>query len=414
MIHVVSFNIDSTKTAGQTQVIAHGASFTPQVILFWMSGPTSAVDVVEAGNAVFSFGFSSGSANRVVAGYSGDGRVTSAAARAGFSDGCICALSRSGGVTSIVGRASATFDATDITLTMVVQFNANYRVTALLVGGGEITNIGIGTATAPIAPGNVDVTTGFTVTDGNGALVLLSASRPTDNSTGASLQLSVGTMTGSSNQACWSAFSQDAQGFAVTKRYVFSGESLAHPNATGVETRVQSSWIANGFRLNFVEQINNAFLVYYLAIKGGSWNTLTFSTPTDTVTDLILTPGFQTSGGLVVSGTSSQSANDTTQDNSILSCGAFASAQHAQFFFDQHNADTTNIRRGLNHSNCFMRISSGGTLQATMQKTAITQTQAIFRMTQTDGVSDFGWMLLQGNIVGGGDGLTLLSTRPFW
>ena len=40
---VGSFNIDTTKTAGQTQAIT-GVGFTPKILLFWWSGTLASSD----------------------------------------------------------------------------------------------------------------------------------------------------------------------------------------------------------------------------------------------------------------------------------------------------------------------------------------------------------------------------------
>ena len=53
--YVGSFNIDTTKTVGQTQAIT-GLGFQPKVVLFWWSGSTATGDAVAGGNINIGFG----------------------------------------------------------------------------------------------------------------------------------------------------------------------------------------------------------------------------------------------------------------------------------------------------------------------------------------------------------------------
>jgi hypothetical protein len=60
---VGSFNIDTTKTAGQTQAIT-GVGFTPKIVMFWWGGSAVAGDTVAGGDLRYGFGAVTGAASR--------------------------------------------------------------------------------------------------------------------------------------------------------------------------------------------------------------------------------------------------------------------------------------------------------------------------------------------------------------
>jgi len=153
---VGSFNLDTTRTVGQTQSVT-GVGFQPKIVLFWWSGSTATGDNVGGGTYNIGFGAAISSSSRLnVVGFSVDDAATSNTGVSQYKTDCIRCNTAPAVVDGIADFYS--MDADGFTLVMDDQFSNAYRISYLALGGDDLTDVYMGSGSTPTSTGNYDVT----------------------------------------------------------------------------------------------------------------------------------------------------------------------------------------------------------------------------------------------------------------
>lgn len=335
--HVGSFNIDTAKTAGQTQSVS-GVGFTPKIVMFWWSGTTDTGNGVRGGNINMGFGAMSGASSRFAkGGISGDGQSSSVTQRT-FSDvSCITSNDTPG--LAFQGKADwGSLDADGFTITIDQQFIVAIHVNYLALGGDDLTNIAIGQMSGPGSTGNHSVTgLGF-----QPDAIILCNTMSTNDGYVADATFSIGYTAASSGVGVSAWGSVGSQATSYTYGYGYNGEIDAAIWADECYDRDSFvSFDSGGFTLNRLENGFGSGLGY-IALKGGQYYVGDLTTRTDG-NDISETVGFQPVAILFSSANRALSTQNTTTANGRLSIGAATSTSNrgAQAISDEDNlADT--------------------------------------------------------------------------
>jgi hypothetical protein len=319
---VGSFNIDTSKTAGQYQSI-NGVGFQPKIVLLWWGGSVSSVDSVSGGDMKPGFGFGISSSKQGTAGYISEDAEGTSIGRGVATDVACIYIWLDGSTPTVDG--TMVFYSQDIdgfTLQIGQQFTNSYRISYLAIGGDELTNVNTGQFTIPISGGEHSITgTGFKPD----AVILLSAQTSSIPLTTSTPNLSIGIATASTEQNVVLSYSRNGQTTSDTQRYNYNGEVVAQSSTTGIYHR--ESFVrfdTDGFTLNHIEGLTTRYGLY-IAFKGGYYKVDSVDTRTDG-NDIIKTGlGFSPKGLLFLSHNTVLSTEDTVQANARLSIGAASS-----------------------------------------------------------------------------------------
>lgn len=266
---VGSFNIDTAKTAGQTQSVT-SVGFTPKVVLFWWSGATGSSDAVTGEDIDMGFGaMSAADARWALYNGSDDANASSIAGRNLTDAGCILSCLNGFGGTED-GRADcASLDADGFTLTIDNQFSTALRVSYLALGGDDLTNVYVGSNARDADTGNHAVTgVGFQPD----ALIVVYSWNVIPGSANNAAIFSLGMATGSSNQGVVGWGSYGAQATTITYGYGYNGEVVGAMYNDAVAHRdAFVSFDADGFTLNQLEGTSTSALAF-VCLKGGEYS----------------------------------------------------------------------------------------------------------------------------------------------
>lgn len=337
---VGSFNLDTTKAAGQDQSVA-SVGFQPKIVLFWWSGSTGTADTVAGGNISPGFGAAISNASRFyVVGFSLDAAANSDTSFAQGNDAAIAIYSAAGTVDGLADFKS--MDADGFTLTIDKQFTLAGRVSYLALGGDDLTNVAIGSKQRDADTGNCAVTgVGFQPD------AVLFAMTGLSGTTGgaANLFFSLGMATGASNQGVVAAASWDAKATSQAKGYGYNGEVIARVYSNNAvtcrDTFVQFD--ADGFTLNQLEGTTR-YYYYYVALKGGQYSVGDILTRTDG-NDIAENVGFQPTALLFASANRALSTQDAATNHNRISIGAATSTSNraCAAWSDEHNLADTEV-----------------------------------------------------------------------
>jgi hypothetical protein len=190
-------------------------------------------------------------------------------------------------------------------------------------------------------------------------------------------------------QGAWAVASDDDGGTSENGRYNrFSDIALmrVRPSGTSVPFRNDfNSLITDGFRFNCLEDDDDIFFI--AGLLGGSFHIEAFLTRTSIGT-IVLTPGFEVSGGIIMSHNTSESIdNDTGQLDNSANIGAFSGVgalQSCYYAFDLNGVGTTQVTVGRRGGSVYMRgdeVASpaiDGSIEVTaIGPTTVTLTQSI-------------------------------------
>lgn len=154
-------------------------------------------------------------------------------------------------------------------------------------------------------------------------------------------------------QGAWGQSSDDGAATSATARYSRFGDiGLVRLTDSG-SVRVRQSLnalITDGFRFDCLEDDDDRYSM--LGLAGGSFHIEEFVTRTSIGT-IILTPGFEVSGGFIMSANSVESVDndsDATPKNNSYSFGAFSGVggteQDCYYGFDKNGLATTEVTSG--------------------------------------------------------------------
>jgi hypothetical protein len=320
--HAGSFNLDSTKTAGQTLAVT-GVGFTPKVVFFFWGGSSATGDSVAGGNMQPGFGVMTGLTSRGMAGGSAVDAAASSTNRYFMISDQPIAINTAG-TTSTDGKYDfSSFDADGFTLVVDDQISTDYRISYLALGGTDLTNVAVNAFALPTSTGNFNVTgVGFQPD----AVVFMAAGSPTSLPGASTPQaMGFGFATSSSAQGTVSAYGTSGQATMVEKGYGYNGECFTIGQSGS--TRVSFvSFGSDGFTLNRLEG-TTANYVIAVSLKGGQYLVGDLTTRTDG-NDISETVGFTPAGLLFLSANRALSTQDTVTAHNRASIGAATSTSN--------------------------------------------------------------------------------------
>jgi hypothetical protein len=323
---VGSFNIDTTKTANQTQAIS-GVGFQPKIVLFFGGGSVQTGDSVQGGNAQMAFGAGISSSSMVVVNAAtADGAVGSSKnISEQYPDLYVTRHQTSPVDGNIDGQlALSTMDADGFTVKYTRVYAQAFRISWLALAGTELTNVFIGNRATPTSTGNYSTTgVGFQPD----AMIVCAMPSSNLNAEDAHFNMTLGFATGASNQGVVIGFSQASQATSVTRGYGYDGEIMAYRNPYGAIDMRESfvSFDADGFTFNHLEG-TVAKYYYYICLKGGQYHVGSLTTRTDGNDIVVTDPAFTPAAILFASANRALSTQDTQTNNNRLSFGAATSA----------------------------------------------------------------------------------------
>lgn len=394
-----------------------GLSFQPKAIRFISCGHTAGGG--GGGNGMVMMGMAAattgggGTKQRCSVTLDQDGITSFNHRSANRSDACIVALTTGGAVD---GQAAlTTFNADGFTVNRSNAFSVDIRVMAICYGGTDITDIEIGTYNTPIAgtpPFTEDITTGFTCVDNEAIGFLMSCRGPADNGGAVDSDLALGAFTSPSSQYAYCGGANDANA-SVTQciKHLDTTQCYAGVNAavTSLIRRAQfTSWITNGFRLQWNEIFTQSAVVYWMVIKGGKWKILSGTTATTATTVSVAGTGFTVVGGVVLSHLTGQNSVDAVSAGDQMSIGGFSGPTNraCHSHLNEDNVATSSVAQRVEHAEVYAQINNAGTVVGLMDVQSLESDGVTFVMDDPDPAGNFFVVECVGETIvsGGGSG----------
>ena len=329
---VGSFNVNTAKTATQTQAIT-GVGFLPKVILFWWNGSVDTTGDYESALTTYNLGFGAAISS------------TSRFCVMGISEGaqtdsdCLCsqnntefmrAYTNTGTLDGILDLS--TMDADGFTYIVDDQFTQAYRISYLALGGDDLTGVYIGNAPFPGSTGNYGITgVGF-----QPDAVIVGSTFDSAASTNNGLQMCVGMATGASNQGVVYGSADDAAATTVTTGY---GYTDLYGRGTSYHGELVSM-DADGFTVNH-KQGTSVYYFHYVALKGGRFSVGNFLTRTSKGAIAETGVGFTPQALFLASANRPLSTYDTPTDELLFHMGAATVASQNAINVNDGNAQST-------------------------------------------------------------------------
>jgi hypothetical protein len=329
---VGSFNVNTAKTATQTQAIT-GVGFLPKVILFFWDGSVDTTGDYEATLTLnIGFGAAISSTSRFcVMGISEDAQADSDTLCSQNNTEFMRAYTNTGTLDGILDLS--TMDADGFTYIVDDQFTQAYRISYLALGGDDLTGVYIGNAPFPGGTGNYQITgVGFQPN-----AVIVASTFDSAASTNAGIQMCVGMATGASNQGVVYGSADDAAATTVTTGYGYTDLYSRGESYHGAFVSMD----ADGFTVNHKAGAS-VYYFHYVALKGGRFAVGNFLTRTTTGTVAETGVGFQPEALFLASANRALSTYDTPSIMLSLCIGAAtSSAQTAICGFDSNDQATS-------------------------------------------------------------------------
>jgi hypothetical protein len=290
--------------------------------------------------------------------------------------------------------------------TMVVdaQFTLNYRVSYLVLGGTDITDVVGGQFTIPATAGAQTVTGQPFRPD----VVIMMTVQRTNNSgsNGGDSALTIGAMCSDGTQAVVTGNSNNGAANCQAMSYCTDAECFAiwDGAVTAITGRgTYTSMNSDGFTFNWNEMSSSGSIIAnWVMIKGGLWTIKGLLTQTDTTTDTTISGcPFEPVGGLIFSHAKAESAADTPQDDDELSIGAFDQSlnMRAMSIVDNDAAGTAVVSIGVEHDEVYVnQVDTSGAVQGLMKVRRINTNGITCIMDDADDAQAFAWALLGGQL----------------
>lgn len=400
--YVGHFQIDTTKTVGQTQAIT-GVGFQPKAVIFFATGETGSTDTVLNADAIRGFGFATSDTSRYcVSSSSQNAQATQNGNRSQSNTECLMLMNATGTVDGAHDLTS--FDSDGFTLDVTDQYSIAGRVMFIAFGGTDITNQTVNSFQRPNTSGNQSYTTAGFQPD---IVFFISTKQGTVNkSVSADDHLTFGVMT-STDQYVWVGGGNDGAATMQTISYCRSGEVLGFFNSAISDIIGRASYVSmdtNGFTLNWLEDTDTtAHYIGYMAIKGGNWKLGDFLSNTDTTTDIVESGfGFQPNGVITVSHMQGASTQDTVQDHNALSIGAFTGTSNRLAFAwrDPDALADSDITVAMEFDETGISVTDA-TIEALVDVKSIDSGGFTMIMDTADSSQKFFWYVATGNASSG-------------
>lgn len=292
-----------------------------------------------ATDAQFNLAFTDGT-TQLVAGWNSDHNTASSDVVRLFTNTRTMRTMTAGTVTLNVGSSLNSLDANGFTLNYDTLTTASPKYNYLTLGGSDITNVVVGSQAADTTTGSMSVTgLGFQPDIVFLWITLQTAVGQGNNNS----QYGFGVMDGSGNQWTMAGKAQNAQATMNTSRMFYNTKCLAMPSTTTNAVVWDASFTSmdsGGFTINIDTTDGSAFLIGYMAIKGGQWYVGTDTQKTSTGTKSTTGAGFTPDG--VIFGSVCDTQTTGTADHYRMSFGSSTGASNNTALFAGDSDATAN------------------------------------------------------------------------
>jgi hypothetical protein len=369
----------TTDVLNATKVVT-GLGFTPKAIRFYWVGlqsnsPTNAVS--GAVNERRGVGFAvSAASRRCVGTFAEDNNSAASNDGSVAADNSVCITVDGAG--TVDGRLDiSSFDADGFTLIVDDVTPANITVFYEVWGGTDITAAVVGDIAEPAATGTQNYTVAGFTSDGLNQCVMFAGVQSvnalnTGQGQDSGLCVGFATSTSTVNNVVVVGNADDNSGTSDTDGYCRQGECLAqiviaggNPNATAA----LSAWGTDLFTLNWTARATTNRRNIFLAIKGGSWQSSSYTIQGNTLnanTTVSELP-FNLKGISLIGRMTAQSTagTSTAQDRIGFGSGLSTTSRNSAGVLDNNGADPTEIGTILRYDSVLSFPTAGGAVQAT-------------------------------------------------
>lgn len=377
--------------------------FQPKALVIFTGLQTADGNSIDA---QWSLGVASSSTTERGAGWSSDHNTASSDVVRYFSTTEIIRLMTAGTTTSNVIATLTSLDATGFTPNFGTLTTTSPKYNYWALGGTDITNVSTGSFAANASTGNQAVTgLGFQPDIVMLFMTLQTAAGQANNNS----QYSFGFMH-SSGQWALGGKAQNAQATMNTSRF-FQNNRCVCVQATASNTLVwEGSYVSmdsDGFTINIDVTDGSAFLIGYMAIKGGQWKVGTETQKTSTGTKATTGVGFTPSAVLFGSVCDTQTAGTADNYRTVFGVSTGSGNNTALFAGDQDaalNAVASTIMRA---NKCVVMGTENGATPTTNAEAAMSSLDSdgfTLDWTTADATARvFGYVACGANAVAGGD-----------
>jgi len=369
----------TTDVLNATKVVT-GLGFTPKAIRFYWVGlqsnsPTNAVS--GAVNERRGVGFAvSAASRRCVGTFAEDNNNAASNDGSVAADNSVCITVDGAG--TVDGRLDiSSFDANGFTLIVDDVTPANITVFYEVWGGTDITAAVVGDIAEPAATGTQNYTVSGFTSDGLNQCVMFAGVQSvnalnTGQGQDSGLCVGFATSTSTTNNVVVVGNADDNSGTSDTDGYCISGECLAQIVIAGGNPNARatlSAWGTDLFTLNWLARATTNRRNIFLAIKGGSWQSSSYTIAGNTLnsTTTVSELPFNLKGISLIGRMTAQSTagTSTAQDRISFGSGLSTTSRNSAGVLDNNGADPTEIGTILRYDSVLSFPTAAGAVQAT-------------------------------------------------
>jgi hypothetical protein len=382
-----------TTQALNTLITVSGLGFEPKAIRFYWVGlqsnsPTTGVS--QAVNERRGVGFAvSAASRRSVGTFNQDNSAAANCGSVATSTACVITVNGNGTVDGLLDIDSINTDGFVMIVDDVTP--ANITVFWEAWGGTDISIATVGDITEPAATGTQNYTVNGFTSDGLNQCVMLAGVQSTQalgtgQAQDSGLHVGFATSTATANQVTVCGNSDDGSATMDTDGYSIQGECLSMIQIAGGNPNARarlSAWGTNLFTLNWLARATTGRRSIFLAIKGGSWQSGTYTingntlNATATVSNL---PFFPLGVSLIGRMTATQTAGTSTiQDRIGFGSGkgksgdsAIDITRNAAGILDEDGTANVEINTYVAYNAVLGFPSNAGGIQATYDLNSVT------------------------------------------
>ena len=388
----------STNTSTPVDQAITGLGFQPKgLIIFSVSDFGTAVDGYNV-----SIGFSDGTNTKCAWQGSEHNAATTDCYRYEASGKIIVIRGHNDG--SLLAEADLkSFDSDGFTLTWTTNSASAYKIKYVAFGGSNITSVQVGhfdtTTTAGPTTQNVSA-----LASGNLIAILTTATTTTGEDTlNSGCTTSLGFASGASNQGVCSSWSRDNQGTSGTQHSVWTDSIIAFrtDTPTTILDGQFGGFTGSGFDINWTTTDATSRRLYYMIVKGGTWQVGSGTTNTTTGTKSFTT-SFKPAGLIVA--LSNTATADPSAVNGSFGMGAADGTNNASFALqDEDGQATSDTGRDSSATACLLMVDQANSRTEVAALSSFNSTNFTLNFTTSDATArTFIWAVVQEDLGGGG------------
>jgi len=369
----------TTDVLNATKVVT-GLGFTPKAIRFYWVGlqsnsPSNAVS--GAVNERRGVGFAvSAASRRCVGTFAEDNNNAASNDGSVAADNSVCITVDGAG--TVDGRLDiSSFDADGFTLIVDDVTPANITVFYEVWGGTDITAAVVGDIAEPAATGTQNYTVAGFTSDGRNQCVMFAGVQSvnalnTGQGQDSGLCVGFATSTSTTNNVVVVGNADDNSATSDTDGYCIQGECLAQIVIAGGNPNARatlSAWGTDLFTLNWLARATTNRRNIFLAIKGGSWQSSSYTIAGNTLnsTTTVSELPFNLKGISLIGRMTAQSTagTSTAQDRIGFGSAAGTTSRNSAGVLDNNGADPTEIGTIVQYNSVLSFPTAAGAVQAT-------------------------------------------------